>query len=409
MNRLQGTLLMAAAVLLACDPLGRLNPFDASRECARVVPDGQGTDGDCECPVGHRPTATGCLEETTTGSATRTGTATGSDSATSSGTGSGVGTNTDEGTATATTTDTSAGTGTTTAVDTNDIPNPTGPDWAYWPMAHPIDSGLPVTPSFVVEDEVVSDQVTGLTWQRTAGTELVSQGAATAYCADTTTMGLDDWRLPSRIELVSLFDLAGGTGGSTGAALQDLPQALWTHQTHPAGPGYTVGVPTRLVSYVIPTDASAWPLCVRGGKTSDAVRYGWIAGQVIDSLTRLSWHRASDSVPARRFDDAATFCAQSTLAGHDDWRLPSVKELATIVDLTVTITIHAPAFPNTPGEPFWTATPSSAPDKMMSIKFVGGFSEPRSKNDFARVRCVRSIEPVNAPAPPETDTATGSN
>jgi hypothetical protein len=55
-------------------------------------------------------------------------------------------------------------------------------------------------------DSTVADNVTGLMWQHAESASTFTWEEAKAYCATLTLAGYADWRLPSRIELVSLVD-----------------------------------------------------------------------------------------------------------------------------------------------------------------------------------------------------------
>src|SRR5688572_14259333 len=60
-------------------------------------------------------------------------------------------------------------------------------------------------------------------------------------------------------------------------------------------------------------------------------RYILTAETVTDNVTGLMWQRNIDSV-LRAWADSGTYCANLPLAGHDDWRLPSLNEFQTIID-----------------------------------------------------------------------------
>lgn len=86
---------------------------------------------------------------------------------------------------------------------------------------------------------------------------------------------------------------------------------------------------------------------------------------VTDTSTGLVWQRDGagsrpsclDS-PNCTWAEAKTYCAGLTLDGSG-WRLPTLTELQSIVDSTVTSppTINQTAFPNTPDDGFWTSSP----------------------------------------------------
>jgi hypothetical protein len=55
-------------------------------------------------------------------------------------------------------------------------------------------------------DGTVTDNVTGLMWQRAVPADTYSWEQAKAYCPTLKLAGHSDWRLPTRIELVSIVD-----------------------------------------------------------------------------------------------------------------------------------------------------------------------------------------------------------
>src|SRR5208283_4914846 len=88
--------------------------------------------------------------------------------------------------------------------------------------------------------------------------------------------------------------------------------------------------------------------------------------------------------------NAKSYCA--SLGGG--YRLPTAKELLTIVDFSQanpSIDTSADAFPDTPPDPFWTATPlvGSPPTSAWFISFDDGYAGNDDMTKKYRVRCVR--------------------
>lgn len=132
-------------------------------------------------------------------------------------------------------------------------------------------------------------------------------------------------------------------------------------------------------------------LSAQGSADTPPGRYQLDGATVTDTFTGLLWQR---SVTSTTFDwaGAKTYCANLTLAGSSAWRLPTVKELHSIVDPTR----HNPAvdpaiFPDTPANFFWTATPyvGPAPGYGWYVQFVTGASNAQDPNFAYHVRCVR--------------------
>lgn len=84
---------------------------------------------------------------------------------------------------------------------------PSGP-WIAWPMPNSPNTGLPNPANYAVDDlnGLVTDKVTGLIWQRTLDPGKYTWDDALAYCDALAYGGHEDWRLPTRIELVSIVD-----------------------------------------------------------------------------------------------------------------------------------------------------------------------------------------------------------
>jgi len=86
-------------------------------------------------------------------------------------------------------------------------------------------------------------------------------------------------------------------------------------------------------------------------------RYTIGNGTVYDTKTKLTWQQ---TVPPTTYSysDAVTYCSDLGVTLSGAWRVPTVKELLTIVDFSQARApwIDAAAFPGTPLHFFWTST-----------------------------------------------------
>jgi hypothetical protein len=88
------------------------------------------------------------------------------------------------------------------------------PAWAEWPMPNgpgDVTAGAPNPEAYTDNgDGTITDLVTALMWQKEVAPGSLTWVQAVAYCRDTLNAaglgGHDDWRLPTRIELVSLIE-----------------------------------------------------------------------------------------------------------------------------------------------------------------------------------------------------------
>jgi len=116
-----------------------------------------------------------------------------------------------------------------------------------------------------------------------------------------------------------------------------------------------------------------------------------------DTKTKLIWERRVDQNPMK-YDAAVAHC--NGLAGTG-WRLPTVKELLTLVDEQplgiydgkeiIYPAIDSNAFPDTPLANFWSASRRSDDDTVV-VDFSTGRTRLLTANqvNVAYVRCVRN-------------------
>lgn len=260
-------------------------------------------------------------------------------------------------------------------------------DWAAWPV--PPDAPT----SLVLEGDVVSDSVTGLSWHAAASPSLMLADV-TPYCEESTVGGFDDWRAPRWIELISITDYS-----------RRDPALNPAHFTAPVG-GFVLSVSRSYVAETVigvaahdgrVTFADVALLhttrCVRGAGragTAPANRYEIETDVVRDRFTSLEWQR-DPSAARMLLADARASCTALALAGGG-WRMPSIKELLTLLDTTTMAPTrwYVPAFGRTVMRETWSNTMAvTGTDEYWTVDF-GTAGASTSREGLANgVRCVR--------------------
>ena len=115
-------------------------------------------------------------------------------------------------------------------------------------------------------------------------------------------------------------------------------------------------------------------------------------GMVTDNKTGLMWQQTKAPEPLN-WDNAKTYCTNLNLNGLG-WRLPTVKELLTLVDhgkLNPSIDTSENGFPDESGDKVWSATPFAAVPSSIAwqVHFSDGSTYSDAMTLTYRVRCVR--------------------
>ena len=220
-------------------------------------------------------------------------------------------------------------------------------------------------------DGTVTDNVTGLMWQQVPVDNGYSYDDAVAYCESLELSGYDDWRIPTTKELFSISNFSKGwpyldttyfniAGNSVSKDEQYWTEKYvgWTVQgksnaafgvNHGTGhiKAYPAGASGPMGNYVRAVRGNAYGV-------NDFENNG--DGTVTDHATGLMWSQA-DKGEGLLWADALAYAENSELAGYDDWRLPNVKELQSIVDYSYSPTATDPDAVGPAIDPIFDCTP----------------------------------------------------
>ena len=235
-------------------------------------------------------------------------------------------------------------------------------------------------------------------WQRLIDGQTYAWSQARRYCDDLNLGGYRDWRLPTRVELVSIIDFTHTQPSINQAAFPKTPSDwFWTSSVDAENPTTSAWYVYFYFGYP-KTDAMSNRFrarCVRAPAVPDpsagtAPPYDVHKDVVRDRGTGLTWQRATPSEKLA-FAAARQYCAGLRLGRERGWRLPTAGELLTLVDERRTNpTIDVVAFPRTPSESFWTASSfADTPAMAWHVYFESGNSLYGLLKGTYRVRCVR--------------------
>lgn len=207
-------------------------------------------------------------------------------------------------------------------------------------------------------DGTVTDSTTGLTWEQEPSPDNFTWTQAIVYCDELELAGHDDWRMPSAKELFSISNFSTGWPYVDTQYFSLTSERLTKHEQYWSN-NYYVGE-TRVggqsaafgVNHVT-GHIKAYP-ANRGGRIAGkhvravrGPRYGVNDftdngdGTITDNASGLIWMQ-NDSNETMDWKAALKFAEAFELADHNDWRLPNVKELQSIVDYNYSPTASQP-------------------------------------------------------------------
>jgi hypothetical protein len=214
-------------------------------------------------------------------------------------------------------------------------------------------------------DGTVTDNFTGLMWVQAPGSTTRTWANAVSYAnslAGPSVGNKDDWRLPNRAELRSLFNYYYD---DTSAQLNALgfsgitTSYYWTSTScsPDTARAWSIGFGSGIFDFfpktgpvlVFPVRTTSSPATIRLPKTGQTASFAtgddgdleqgvaWPVprftdnddGTITDNLTGLMWEKVLSSA-TRTWAQAVDYAENLTLAGYADWHLPNINQLESI-------------------------------------------------------------------------------
>lgn len=269
-----------------------------------------------------------------------------------------------------------------------------GQDAQYAGKGMCIPRNLSVENTEIEGEGIVTDHNTGLEWQQTIpNTHDFTWEKAVDYCEKLGYGGHDDWRLPTIYELRTILDY--GEGGIDKTLFPGPTYYFWTttvdavygdggHWVVNFGQGGAYSNNANYFEYCVRCVRKNWSAPV--SKFKKSIENGDII--VKDSTTGLIWQGTVEDKDLT-WDEALVYCENLIYAGYNDWRLPNVNELETLLDFEESEEPFS-AFPDIPGWRFWSSTSSSSgPSKALHLNLEYGSVNPWDKSVKYLAVCVR--------------------
>lgn len=192
----------------------------------------------------------------------------------------------------------------------------------------------------------VVDLITGLEWQRNATDQIddideMDWEDAKRYCGVLTLNGHSDWRLPTIKELILLGDY---TRQAPALNITAFPNVDYSNE-HYWSATFDPYLNQDLVELVRTWDAqhgevvnhpvwrNNYVRCVRGGNSDFSRFVDANDGTVKDVHYGLMWEKANFQNNGSSLEAAISYCGGLVLGGFNDWRVPRVKELVTLLQV----------------------------------------------------------------------------
>ena len=195
---------------------------------------------------------------------------------------------------------------------------------------------------------MIKDNNTGLIWEIKSPNEkdinyventYSWEEAQTKYIDQLNTSnygGYSDWRAPQKEELRTIIDYSTSSPSIDPLYFPYTKTGMyWCKEKYEMQPNFAwvlfFGVGSATAANI---SSKRYVRAVRGGNTIQNRLVDNGDGTITDTLTNLMWQKGEN--PRMNWFEALKYAQSQNIAGYNDWRLPNIKELNSILNLAYT-------------------------------------------------------------------------
>jgi hypothetical protein len=205
--------------------------------------------------------------------------------------------------------------------------------------------------------------------------------------------GHSDWRLPTPVELQSIVDYGKYSPAINNSYFPNIKSSRYwssTTQANYSGSAWHVHFNYGYVNIYFKSD-TFYVRAVRAGQSGSLDHLVLNNDNTVtDTHTGLMWQK-DGSTGTMNWENAISYCENLEEAGYSDWRMPTAKELASIVKLdTYSPSIDTNYF-TAMSSYYWSSTTHAYhSDYAWHVYFDGGLVDDGDKSNIYYVRAVRA-------------------
>ena len=220
---------------------------------------------------------------------------------------------------------------------------------------------------------------------------------AQEYCYTLKLGGIDEWRLPTISEMVSFEDRAN-TKTFLKKELHNTKRYDYWSATQDAMVkeyAWSQGLMYKAYNHTHNKRDKKYVRCVYSKEPSVQPFYVKYKDVVVEKRENLMFQDNQDAKSKTlNFKEAKKYCHNLTLQGYDDWLLPDVKTLRSLVDYERFSPSIDNAFKYTSVQSYYSST-LYGKDSAENIGFNNGIDGHINKTQAQHVRCYHKITPTN--------------
>ncbi len=203
-----------------------------------------------------------------------------------------------------------------------------------------------------------------------AAPDKVTWHEANAMCLESSAYGLDEWRLPTKLEISEMY--------AQNDKLKKMEKYWYWSATPEKSEVYFRQAFDADKLAPAKADAKAFARCVHNNGTINLANNDGVWEY---SLYGTNYMVMPEDLPGEhRWEEAMNVCENSTAHGYNDWYLPTIDDLEFLYKNKVAL--------NMIGEWYWSSTEKGRSAKY-EINFVDGKRYDTSANAKRQVRCIR--------------------